>query len=77
MSRKVLFLCLTAASVLAARAFSQSFLSQYKGVPYHDSRYQAGPQKIPGRVLCAYYVELAITEETVKSCPALEKLDQR
>jgi hypothetical protein len=24
-------------------------------LPYHDSRYQGGPQKIPGRVLCAYY----------------------
>src|SRR6201996_2196361 len=55
MSRNVLFLCLTAALVLAPRAFSQSFLSQYKGVPYSDSRYQGGPQKIPGRVLCAYY----------------------
>jgi hypothetical protein len=40
MSRNVLFLCLTAASALAASAFSQSFLSQYKGLPYHDSRYQ-------------------------------------
>src|ERR1700761_2512959 len=55
MSRNVLFLCLTAASMLAARAFSQSFMSQYKGVPYHDGRHQGGPQKIPGRVLCAYY----------------------
>jgi hypothetical protein len=54
MSRNVLFLCLTAASALAASAFSQSFLSQYKGVPYHDSRYQGGPQKVPGRVLGAY-----------------------
>jgi len=35
--------------------FSQSFLSQYKGTPYQDSRYTRGPQKIPGRVLCAYY----------------------
>ncbi len=55
MSRKVLFLCLTAASMLAVRASSQSFLSQYKGEPYQDSRYQGGPQKIPGQVLCAYY----------------------
>jgi len=55
MSRNFLFLCLTAASALASSAFSQSFLSQYKGVPYHDSRYQGGPQKVPGRVLCAYY----------------------
>src|SRR6266404_6992958 len=27
----------------------------YKGNPYHDSRYQSGAQKIPGRVDCAYY----------------------
>jgi hypothetical protein len=27
----------------------------YKGRPFHDSRYQTGPQKIPGRVQCAYY----------------------
>ncbi len=40
---------------IAGTAFSQSFSSQYKGLPYHDSRYSGGPQKIPGRVLCAYY----------------------
>jgi hypothetical protein len=28
---------------------------KYKGTPYHDSRYQGGAQRIPGRVLCAYY----------------------
>jgi hypothetical protein len=55
MSRRVLSICLTAASMLAANALSQSFLSQYKGVPYHDSRHKGGPQKLPGRVLCAYY----------------------
>lgn len=55
MSSKRLFLCLIAASVLAANGFCQSFLNQYKGVPYHDVRYQGGPQKIPGRVMCAYY----------------------
>src|SRR5579863_2218825 len=55
MSRRVLSLCLTAASMLAANAFCQSFLSQYKGMPYSDTRYQGGPQKVPGRVLCAYY----------------------
>jgi hypothetical protein len=27
----------------------------YKGTPYHDSRYQGGAQRIPGRVDCAYY----------------------
>jgi len=31
------------------------FLANYKGVPYHDSRYHDGAQKIPGRVQCAYY----------------------
>jgi hypothetical protein len=55
MSLRFSALCLTAASLLAANVFSQSFVSQYKGVPYRDSRYQGGPQKIPGRVLCAYY----------------------
>jgi hypothetical protein len=28
---------------------------RYKGSPYHDSRYQGGAQRIPGRVNCAYY----------------------
>ena len=55
MSRRAFPLCFVAASMLPAIAFSQSFVSQYKGLPYHDSRYQEGPQKIPGRVLCAYY----------------------
>ena len=55
MSRRAFSLCFVAASMLPAIAFSQSFLSQYKGLPYHDSRYQGGPQKIPGRVSCAYY----------------------
>ena len=27
----------------------------YKGIPYQDDRYPGGPQKIPGRVECAYY----------------------
>jgi hypothetical protein len=27
----------------------------YQGTPFHDSVYQEGPQKIPGRVQCAYY----------------------
>ena len=55
MSRRALSFCLTAASILAASTFPQSFVSQYKGLPYHDTRYQAGRQKIPGQVLCAYY----------------------
>jgi hypothetical protein len=55
MIRKELSICLLAASMLPATALSQSFLSQYEGLPYRDSRYQGGPQKIPGRTLCAYY----------------------
>ena len=27
----------------------------YRGRPFHDSVYHGGPQKIPGRVQCAYY----------------------
>jgi hypothetical protein len=36
-------------------ALQSDFLSQYKGSPYRDSRYQGGAQSIPGKVLCAYY----------------------
>ena len=55
MIRRVFSLCFVVTSMLPAIAFSQSFLSQYKGLPYHDTRYSGGPQKVPGRVLCAYY----------------------
>src|ERR1700739_1818752 len=50
MSRRVFL----ATWMLPAIAFSQSFLSQYKGLPYHDTHYQGGAQKIPGRGLGAY-----------------------
>jgi len=33
----------------------RNFLSQYKGAPFHDRKYNDGPQKIPGTVRCAYY----------------------
>ena len=55
MSRRAFSLFFVVASMRPAIAFSQSFLSQYRGLPYHDSRYQGGPQKILGRVLLAYY----------------------
>jgi hypothetical protein len=29
--------------------------SQYQGKPFHDSKYQGEPQRIPGKVFCAYY----------------------
>jgi hypothetical protein len=55
MNRGTLSLCLAAASMLSGTASAQSFLSQYAGVPYHDSVYHGGAQRIPGRILCAYY----------------------
>jgi hypothetical protein len=46
------------AVLFAATAFCASkadFLSHYKGTPFHDAHYQGGAQKIPGKVICAYY----------------------
>jgi hypothetical protein len=54
MRRKLFPVCFIA-GLMAPNACSQSFLSQYRGAPYQDSRYSGGPQKIPGRVLCAFY----------------------
>jgi len=39
----------------AVGASKSNFPKHYKGTPYQDSRYQGGPQKIPGRVECVYY----------------------
>lgn len=36
-------------------AYRSDFLVRYKGTPFQDSHYAGGPQKIPGRVQCAYY----------------------
>src|ERR1700690_1127104 len=30
-------------------------MKQYQGKPFQDSRHPGGPQKIPGRVQCAWY----------------------
>jgi hypothetical protein len=38
---------------LPAATFGQT--SQYQGKPFRDGAYQSGPQRLPGRVLCAYY----------------------
>ena len=46
-------LVFVATAVLSASKIN--FLKNYKGTPYQDARYQGGPQKIPGRVHCAYY----------------------
>ncbi len=45
-------LAFCATSVCASKA---NFPKTYKGTPYQDTRYKGGPQKIPGRVECAYY----------------------
>lgn len=45
-------------AVLAAGVGSASqsdFLNSYKGMPFHDNKYNSGAQKIPGTVMCAYY----------------------
>ena len=47
--------CVFTACILPAAVFPQPFVSQYRGLPYRDSRYQGGAQKIPGKILCAYY----------------------
>ena len=41
--------------VTAASASGASSKTEYKGTPYHDSQHKVAPQKIPGRVECAYY----------------------
>ena len=49
-------LCLSILALLAILAVSQEgFLAGYKGTPFHDDRYSGGPQKIPGRIMCAWY----------------------
>ena len=50
------FSLLAVFALLAATALSKTgFAKHYRGKPYHDSRYQGGAQKIPGRVECAHY----------------------
>jgi hypothetical protein len=55
MNRSMLLSWFVAVSTLSTAAPSQSFLSQYAGTPYRDGVYHDGAQRIPGRVLCAYY----------------------
>lgn len=49
------FLLSLSMAAMAAPALGADFLHSYKGTPYHDPRYSGGAQKIPGRVMCAYY----------------------
>ncbi len=40
---------------LCLPGFAAGKTRHYAGKPFHDSVYHGGPQKIPGRVECAYY----------------------
>jgi hypothetical protein len=42
-------------TMTAIGAGKPDFLKNYKGVPFEDSRYHDGAQKIPGKIMCAYY----------------------
>ena len=48
-------LAVCAAFTVTGLSSSSDFLKDYAGTPYHDSHYDGGAQKIPGKVLCAYY----------------------
>jgi len=50
-----LSLSLFIAALPANPAADNTFLARYKGTPFHDSRYHDGPQRIPGKVICAFY----------------------
>src|SRR5580658_2093930 len=41
--------------LFCACALASGEPSEYRGVPYHDSAFNGGPQRIPGRVQCAYF----------------------
>jgi len=43
------------AGLAAAFTCSAGVPKDYRGTPFHDSKYSGGPQAIPGRVMCAYY----------------------
>jgi hypothetical protein len=44
-----------ALALLACSLAAPGQEQDYRGKPFHDSIYHGGPQKIPGRVQCAYY----------------------
>src|ERR1039457_7707185 len=47
--------CWIIAGGLLLGGCATSELKGYRGKPYQDSMYHGGPQRIPGRVQCAYY----------------------
>ena len=42
-------------AVLCCSSAAAGREKHYRGKPFHDSVYDGGAQKIPGRVQCAYY----------------------
>ena len=56
-SRSCTFIVCVVAFVIATAAAGsrKDFLKSYRGIPFEDSRYHGGAQKIPGKVECAYY----------------------
>lgn len=58
MARKRLHFWMTLAGFVVAGtlcAAKTDFPAHYKGTPYTDDHFHDGPQKIPGKVYCAYY----------------------
>ncbi len=49
-ARSILFFIFSGAGALASEG-----PADYKGVPYRDTQWTGGPQRIPGRVHCAYF----------------------
>ena len=47
--------CLIVAGAFYLGGCASTAWEGYNGTPFHDSVYHGGPQKIPGRVQCAYY----------------------
>jgi hypothetical protein len=53
--RFILQVCLVLSGGFYGGGCASTAWKGYQGAPFHDSVYQGGPQKIPGRVQCAYY----------------------
>ena len=47
--------CLVLAAGLCFAGCATTGWNGYRGAPFQDTAYHGGPQKIPGRVQCAYY----------------------
>ena len=53
--RLILHACLILLGASCLGGCASSGWKGYQGKPFHDTLYHGGPQKIPGRVQCAYY----------------------